>query len=178
MDDKDCHHDWFKKRNYIHFDNPLSLKNAIKLVTNPEIITKHSFLPFIKDIIFDKKIKKKDGQIAKNDKDREVFYASHADSHIYSYYSKIISEEYERYLSENNLSDCVLAFLKKPKENSDKNKCNIDFAFQTFQEISNLTECIVLVIDITGFFDHLDHDILKKNWIVSLRQSRVTIKIS
>ncbi|MCE0375177.1 hypothetical protein LVV98_26330, partial [Klebsiella pneumoniae] len=38
---------WFRKRGYLHFDEPVSLKKAVKYVSSPEKIIKHSFLPFL-----------------------------------------------------------------------------------------------------------------------------------
>ncbi|MCW8417623.1 reverse transcriptase/maturase family protein [Fluoribacter dumoffii] len=153
---------WFKQRNYIHFDSPLSLKNTIKLVTNPACITKHSFYPFIKDTLCEKKI---NSTLERDIKKRPVLYASHADSHIYSYYAHLLSEKYEKFLLNKDLANHVLAFRKIPKPQSEKNMCNIDFANYAFKEIVSRGNCVALVIDIKGFFDNLDHEILKKNWI-------------
>lgn len=156
---------WFKQRSYIHFDSPLSLKNAIKLVTNPSRIIQHSFYPFIKDTLSEKKIRKENSVIVNNTKERPVLYASHADSHIYSYYAHLLSEKYEKFLLNIGLSSNVLAFRKIPKPHSEKNMCNIDFAYQAFKEIMSISNCVVLVIDVKNFFDTLDHAILKENWI-------------
>ncbi|WP_412757969.1 hypothetical protein [Legionella bozemanae] len=154
---------WFKQRNYIHFDSPLSLKNTIKLVTNPACIIKHSFYPFIKDTLCEKKI---NSTLERDIKKRPVLYASHADSHIYSYYAHLLSEKYEKFLLNKDLANHVLAFRKIPKPQSEKNMCNIDFANYAFKEIVSRGNCVALVIDIKGFFDNLDHEILKKTGLI------------
>ncbi|HBZ2418046.1 TPA: hypothetical protein MG819_18095, partial [Klebsiella pneumoniae] len=49
---------WFRKRGYLHFDEPVSLKKAVKYVSSPEKIIKHSFLPFLSFEVKSFKIKK------------------------------------------------------------------------------------------------------------------------
>lgn len=46
------------------------------------------------------------------------------------------------------------------------NKCNIEFAFETFQfiEKNKNRKLSIIVSDITSFFDHLDHRILHSQW--------------
>lgn len=153
---------WFKQRSYLHFDSPLSLKNAIKLVENPNLIIQHSFYPFIKDVLCEKKI---NNTLTKNIKERPILYASHADCHIYSYYAQLLYEKYEQLLLNENLSNQVLAFRKIQKSHSKQSMCNIDFAYQAFKEIASRDSCTALVIDIKGFFDNLDHKTLKEKWI-------------
>lgn len=57
MDNED--YPWFRKRGYLHFDEPVSLKKVVKYVSSPVNITKHSFLPFLSFDIKSYKIKKR-----------------------------------------------------------------------------------------------------------------------
>jgi hypothetical protein len=43
-------------------------------------------------------------------------------------------------------------------------KSNIEFAKEIFDWISQIRECNVLTIDLSSFFDTLDHGILKEQW--------------
>lgn len=49
---------WYKPRNYLHFDSPITLQQAIKLVANPNNVVKHSFYPFLSYTLSVAKIKK------------------------------------------------------------------------------------------------------------------------
>lgn len=159
-------HPWFKPRGYLHFDTPLSKKNAEKIATDPDNVKSHPFYPFIsfsnltKKIFFDKSAEK----IKSKDKIRPISYASHADSAIYSYYSKILSDKYEKILLEYGLSKNVIAFRSLGKS-------NIDFAKKIFTEIEERKYCSAIGLDITGFFDNLDHKYLKKMWAKVINQS-------
>ncbi|MET2851012.1 reverse transcriptase domain-containing protein [Vibrio owensii] len=109
-------------------------------------------------------------------KSREIMYASHKDSLLYSYYSFLLEQHYEAFLEINGISHCVSAFRRVPIERrpndsglnlgkaGKSNKCNIDFANDAFSAIKEMNGCYVLASDISGFFDNLDHGILKKNW--------------
>ncbi len=153
---------WYRKRNYLHFDLAVSEKSAKKIVTNPSIVSQHSFYPFISYTIQSAKIFKDDhDRIEKKFKDRPISYASHVDSHIYSYYCHLLSPLYEEQLRKNGLGKSILAFRKLGKN-------NIDFALDAFNKIKSMGEkygsCTAIGLDITGFFDNLDHKILKKSW--------------
>ncbi|PSW41766.1 antiviral reverse transcriptase Drt2 [Photobacterium leiognathi] len=152
--------DWFKPRKYIHFDLPINSKKASKIVTDSEVVAKHAFYPLINyDIVINKITK---NPITKNimvlePKPRPISYPAHIDSHIYSYYSKILNYKYEKMIKENGLSDSILAFRTLGKS-------NIDFSLNAFNEIKKLGECSAVALDITKFFDTLDHETLKLKW--------------
>lgn len=149
--------EWYKPRNYLHFDLPIGRDKAKKLVSNPKHVASHSFLPFISYKISSRKIYKDNGQIKYKEKERPIAFAAHADSHIYAYYKTLLDEKYESALASQQFGDSILAFRALGKS-------NIDFAKQAFQTIKDMGECSVIGLDISGFFDNLDHKILKKNW--------------
>ncbi|MFN3239846.1 MAG: antiviral reverse transcriptase Drt2 [Pseudomonadales bacterium] len=150
---------WYKQRTYLHFDLPLSKKKARSLVTNKSKVAQHSFLPFLAYTTRSQKITKdKHGRvIQKPAKERPIAFASHADSHIYAYYCELLTPLYERKINEYALNDTVLAFRKLGKN-------NIDFAAEAFDTIRNTGSCTAIAYDISGFFDNLDHRILKESW--------------
>lgn len=152
---------WFKPRNYIHFDWPIKSSAFNKIsnyVLNPETIAKHSFYPFINYSIKTIKVRKDEhGKIIPKPKIRPISYAGHLDSQIYSYYSFLLSLIYEEKLQKTTASQSILAFRKLGKS-------NVDFANDAFTEILSLAPCTAIAIDITKFFDSLDHQTLKKAW--------------
>ncbi|CNI41032.1 Retron-type reverse transcriptase [Yersinia pseudotuberculosis] len=152
-------HPWFRTRGYLHFDKPISLKKTLRLVTDPSKVAKHSFLPFITfDVksykISQDKITKK---ITKDEKERKIAYSSHVDSHIYEYYAEILSGIYEEKLKLYGVSSNVIAFRAL-------NKSNIEFANEAFNSIKNRKECGAVALDLSKFFDTLDHSQLKDAW--------------
>lgn len=161
-------HNFFNERrkNYLHFDQSISSEIIFKYVTDPKNIEQHSFLPFMHFTMTSQKVekqyctkKKKYIVRKKKPKEREIKYASHLDSAIYAYYSLQLSSLYEELLTKNLLTECVLAFRKNPNYPS-----NIHIAKDVFNEIKQRQNCSVLCVDIKGFFDNLDHKLLKDSW--------------
>lgn len=161
-------HPWFKKRGYLHFDEPISVEHALDIVTNPHAVATHSFLPFITFTSTTYKVQKDKGTNAINKtlKERPIAYSSHVDSHIYSYYAAILDEKYEKELYTHGISKSVLAFRKL-------NKSNIEFAHEAFQEIKKRGECSAVALDLSKFFDTLDHSFLKNAWCRLLATDRL-----
>lgn len=158
---------WFLQRNYLHFDSPLSFKNATLLVKDYKRVSKHAFLPFLTFNVNTIKYKKNSntGEKERTDKIRPICYSSHIDGYIYSYYSKKLSELYEKKLTTLKIDKSILAFRKLDGKN------NIDFAKQVFDDILNKGECTAIALDFSKFFDTLDHDILKDEWCKLLKVS-------
>lgn len=158
---------------------PIDRKWVDQFVKNPKAIAVHGFYPFIHKKLSVRKFRKEilnDGSRSKlrnsSNKTREIYFANHLDSNIYSYYSELLNKHYESKLLLNGLQDCVIAYRRIPL-NSNRNKCNIDFADEVFQFIKNSSEeeIVALTFDIKSFFDNLDHKLLKKAWcnILSLK---------
>lgn len=153
-----------KTRNYLHFDKKISSEKLYDYISNSENIEKHSFYPFISYKLNERKIKNKNGNLTVNNKERLINYPSHIDSNIYAYYSKKIEEKYEIFLKSNGLHNNVLAFRKVITEiNGEKvSQCNIHFSKNVFDEITIRKDCLVICLDISKFFDNLNHAILKR----------------
>lgn len=153
--------DWFRARGYPHFDKPISLTKATALVTSPSRVAKHSFFPFISFTVISKKVMKDSSTgkaTFKPPKERQISYASHLDSLIYGYYSDKLAALYESALSESGLENEIIAFRSVNK------KSNIEFANDAFEEIRRRGNCSVIALDISKFFDTLDHSLLKAAW--------------
>lgn len=99
---------------------------------------------------------------------RPICYASHFDSLIYSYYSELLSYDYEKLLASKNLDENVLAFRKSQSRSK---VCNIEHSYKAFEDIKNSEKCVVLAFDVSSFFDILDHEILKNKWLQVVQQS-------
>jgi len=184
---------WYKPKPYPHLSRKLVKQDfgfVMGYVSNENSVAKHGFYPLIHMVKAQRKYKTvklengqvkrrhsyKEGKVTKSTKKyRDIYYATHMDSHIYSYYSnKILGKLYEKELSKTpELSNCISAYRRIPVENSDRNKCNIHFAKDVFDYIKIKGECVAMTFDITSFFDSLDHEMLKKCWCRILNENKL-----
>lgn len=174
--------DWFKDRGYLHLTNRINKADKIKVLhyaSNPAKVKKHKFSPFIlrqtsnRRYKYSEDLKRRShkatddkGNITSNAKVRPIMYATHIDSHIYSYYShKIIQPNYEKILKANKLLDeSITAYRQIESDDIVRFKYNVDFAKDVFDEIKKREDCGVLAFDIKNFFPSLNHNQLKKVW--------------
>lgn len=151
--------DIFKTRRYFHFDEPIGTAASRSLATDPQRVATWAFMPMLKCVLSVKKVKRVDGgKLETKVKDRPICYSTHKDAAIYAYYASLLCDAYEKILATRNLSSFVTAFR------SDAGKCNIHFAKDAFDWIRAKGDCVALAFDIKGFFDNLDHQILKRQW--------------
>ena len=171
--------DWFQIKRYPHIGLPPNYKDCGKLISyikNPENIKNHSFYPFIHKQLTTRKYRKK---IYKNGsrsrlrhegiKVRDIYFANNVDSNIYSFYAKLLQEKYEEKLSALRIENIPTAYrsILLDENNPDgRNKCNIDFAEEIFEFIRNNSNKRLtgIAVDVTSFFDNLDHTLIKKAW--------------
>lgn len=173
--------EWYKLKRYPHIGFPLTIKDykwVKEYVEDETCIKKHSFLPLIHKCIIQRKFRADVSTLVYNPsgkrkrfigkpKIRNIYYASHIDSIIFSYYNYLLSDEYEKFIDNKSFKDSIVAYRKIPIFiGSEKNKCNIDFAKSTFEFINDKNDkpLSVIVADVTSFFDNLDHKILKQQW--------------
>lgn len=151
-------------KNYPHFDAPLSLRETERLVTSAHMVASNTFYPFF--LYTDEWQPYRLLPNGKPDKkSRKIRYASRRDAYIFSYYRSILTELYEQRLLSMGISDCPIAYRKLSNHRKSSGKCNIDFAKDAFDHITDLGDCIAIALDISKFFESLDHAIIKKLWI-------------
>lgn len=144
-------HDWFKARGYRHFDAPVGPSYAVK-VDNSKFVAKHSWLPLIHYVKRVKRYKEKDGKTVY--KDRNIMFASHRDACILAKYAFDLSRVLDEHYDKAGLGGHVIAYRKL-------GRANYDFSANAYRFAQEHEPCVVLCFDITGFFDNLDHSILK-----------------
>lgn len=148
-------------KTYLHFDRHIPKDQLVKYVSDPANIVKHRFFPLIR---FHEKWVKFRKQGVKKRKIRPLRYAARKDAAIFAYYRVLLSEYYERELDRRGIRDIPIAYRKIPKSNNAGNKCNIDFAKDAYDKIRNLGNVDVTIVDISSYFEHLDHDKIKEKW--------------
>lgn len=163
-----------RKRNYLHFDRKISfvkVKGILfeKLRYGQNIVSR-SFYPFISVKIKTPRYKYNSdlNKRVLTTKDRNIFFAAHFDSLIYSLYSTILTYHYERYISKKDFSNSIIAYRSLKK-------CNIDFAKEVFDFVKHKGNCVVLAFDISKFFDNLDHKILLGKWLKIIKKNELPL---
>jgi len=85
----------------------------------------------------------------------------------------VLAEAYEAELARLGLSDCVLAYRRIPTKSGDGGKCNIHFAQDAILKVRDLGDCCVLALDISSYFESLDHAKLLALWCRMLGVNRL-----
>ncbi|PES83462.1 reverse transcriptase [Bacillus anthracis] len=156
----------YHTKNYKHFDNKVSIKNAVDRVTNPCWVKRHGFYPFIH---FSMEIHKYNNEMKGKEKpepkERKIYYASHIDSFIYKYYGDLLNDMYNKLAIKRGIDSVATAYRKK----SD-GKCNIHFAKEVIDYIKSNNQVFIYVADFKSFFDELDHKFLKKQLQIVLEK--------
>jgi hypothetical protein len=158
-------------KEYPHFDTPIPKEEAEEYATDKSRVAEHSFYPFIlyrqRWTRFARKGEK--GRV----KERPIRYAARRDAYIFSYYRYILSRQYEAELSRLGLGASVLAYRRIRIADGEGGKCNIHFAHDAIRKIIQLGNCCVVALDISGYFESLDHAQLKSLWCRMLGVNRL-----
>ncbi len=151
----------FKPKGYPHFDAFLSEVDARALAADASRVAAHTFYPFLR---YHQRWTKFTAKGVKGEaKERPIRFAGRADSYIYSYYRHLLSVPFENELKARGLDRNVLAYRRVVGDDG-KGQCNIHFALETVQAIRTMGNCCVIALDISSFFETLDHAVLKQKW--------------
>ncbi len=163
----------YLKKGYTHFDHKFwfpDRQGELKQILNDGLKVFHkvhgrletyAFSPFIKVLIKTPRYKYQatEGEFALETKIRPICYAAHLDSLIFGFYAFALNEKYQQYITKIGIDEAVLAY----RTDLD-GKCNIQFSKEVFDEVKRRGNCTAIALDIKGYFDHIDHKILKEKW--------------
>ncbi|WP_425403440.1 antiviral reverse transcriptase Drt2 [Hwanghaeella sp.] len=140
-----------KERQYKHFDLPLSDENREITIDFSEQTEPHRFLPLLgfTDTVR-KFVRNSQGIRVPKEKERPIRFAGHADAAYLQAYAEHLNRFYEQALTRDGTTGSVLAYRKG-------GGTNIHHAKSLFDEIKRRGDCTVITMDISGFFDCLDH---------------------
>lgn len=148
-------------KSYFHFDRRVPKSKLEQYAQDDTSVAIHPFYPLI---LFNDTWTKFRKNNIKSIKKRPLRYAARKDAAIFAYHRFSLSKYYEAELLRRRISDIPVAYRKIKRADGKGNKCNIDFAADVFDFIKEVGDCDVTVVDISGFFESLDHTILKNNW--------------
>lgn len=156
-----------KIKNYPHFDAPLSIQNATSLALDPVRVAQNAFYPFLRyDESWQPFRSTNENNLEKpKKKTRPISYCARRDAYIFMRYRDILAQSYEIKLREYGIEDVPIAYRKIPKSKTKTSgKCNIDFAKDVFDEVKSKKNVVVIALDITKYFDNLDHAQIERIW--------------
>lgn len=159
------------QKQYPHFDAPLSRQMLSGIANDPAQVAANAFFPFLQ---FKKSWIPFRADGYRDPKERLIRFASRRDSVIFSRYRSLLSDLYEDCLKSAGLDESVIAYRQIPvNQDSWRGKCNIHFAKEAFESIQELENCCAVVMDISKYFENIDHDRLKQCWAGLLSEPRL-----
>ncbi len=148
-------------KTYLHFDGKVSKAELELLANNQDAVTAHAFMPLIRYKERWMKFRKDGRKVLKT---RPIRYCSRRDAAIFAKYRASFSIHYEKYLVRKGIENIPTAYRKIAKI-AGGNKSNIEFARDVFDVCRELGNCDVTVVDISSFFEKIDHSILRENLV-------------
>ena len=147
---------WQEPRRYRHFDVPISPAFAQKLV-KPASVMRHAFSPLLHYSKLERRYKKCPITGVRNisEKQRPIKYASHRDACILAYYTDKLNTRLDAHYAATNISDSVIAYRAL-------GRANYNFSAEALTFAQRRAPVTILAFDVTGFFDTLDHALLKR----------------
>lgn len=150
-------------KNYIHFDRRIGSKKLKKICNDPTLVAKHAFYPLLR---FSQEWVRFRGNSAERiKKKRPIRYAARLDAAIFAKYRSELSDLYEKEIINRGLERIPTAYRKIPKDTGKGNKSNIELARDAFDFIRSVGDCFVTVVDISSYFEKIDHSKLKEAWV-------------
>jgi len=157
-----------KMKQYPQFDAPFSSRGAYEFLEgiykDSVEVSSHRFLPFVLRYKKSKKFTEKN--LATNKryrwKIRSLVETAHKDTLIYKLYSAMLNRKYEEKLDELNLTQLPTAYRQGIGSS------NISAAKEVFDIVVAQDDAWIIKGDFKGFFDNINHKILKKQLIVVL----------
>ena len=142
-----------KERRYRHFDLPQTdLEQVFDFSREDE---PHRFLPLLGFTDVSRRyVRNALGEREVKVKGRPIRFAGHGDASYLQTYAGHLNGFYEHALAKDGTSPSVLAYRRG-------GGTNIHHAKSLFDEILSRGDCTVFAMDISGFFDCLDHNLLR-----------------
>jgi len=148
-------------KRYPHFDNYLRPEEALATATDPARVASNPFFPFLRYVKKWRPYRPSE----RPPKERPIRYASRRDAYIFARYRHVLAQRYEVELQRLGIQDCPIAYRKIPVSGpAGPGKCNIDFAKDAFDSILAMGICCVVALDISSYFENLDHARLRALW--------------
>lgn len=142
--------DWYRKRNYIHFDRRVGVAGALRASRDSRAGKNGPSFPLLRVTLTIPRYDATQGKTTA--KERPILYAGHRDAHIMSFWAWRVSRVYSRLMGREPLLDAaVLAYRALGKG-------NVDLACETFNAVDRLGSAAVFCFDVESFFESIHHN--------------------
>lgn len=158
-----------KERRYRHFDLPLPEALRAQTIDFRHESGPRRFYPMLGFTEVTRRVKRNaNGTLErKKPKERPIRFSGHADAAYLEGYAAYLSPVYESALATDGTAGAVLAYRRG-------GGTNIHHAKALFDEIRARRDCSVFAMDISGFFDCLDHELLRDEVAELITAKRLT----
>jgi RNA-directed DNA polymerase len=158
---------WYVRKYFPHFDRPLEFEVAKRLVEDENWVSKHAFWPFLGFEDRKRRFRTVDGERIADTKSRPIKYCSHVDGYVFAYYANQLQAAFERYIGGKDFATSVIGYRRGIGT-------NIDMARAAFAEVARRRRAAAICLDISSFFDNIDHRLLKRNIELVLGVARLS----
>lgn len=181
-----------RQKRYQHLDAPLRRDEILDILGDPGRVAANPFLPFLrfeqawqplrstgtgkarKKGFTPSRKRKRRAKPRPERKARTIRYAARRDALIFGFYRHMLSVRYEETLARHGIPHCAIAYRRIPNfEGSSRNKSSVDFAADAVRAIRALSNCCAIALDISGFFNNIDHERLLRCWCALLGVERL-----
>ncbi|MBS0253208.1 MAG: hypothetical protein JSR78_19280 [Proteobacteria bacterium] len=158
---------WYVRKYFPHFDQPLDFDAAKLKVEDQVWVASRSFWPFLGFEDRKRRFRTIEGKNIADTKSRPIKYCSHVDGYVFAYYAHSLQAAYEKHISGKSFSASVIGYRRGIGS-------NIDMARAAFSEISRRRKAVAICLDISSFFDNIEHLRLKNNIALVLGSARLS----
>lgn len=136
----------------------------------PENVARHSFYPFIRIDAKENRFRHPKNRVKgsrhreREIKRRPIDYASHGDALVYSWYANLISDAYESELAIRGIGTNVIAYRAIKTVDGFTAMSTAHFAQDAFTFMRDHAPCAVIALDVSKFYEEIDHDLLRQKW--------------
>jgi hypothetical protein len=147
---------WYVRKYFPHFDQPLEFDVAKRKVEDEAWVASRPFWPFLGFEDRKRRFRTIDGERVADTKSRPIKYCSHVDGYVFAYYANQLQAAFERYIAGKGFAASIIGYRRGIGT-------NIDMARAAFAEVAKRRRAAAICLDISSFFDNIDHRLLKNN---------------
>jgi len=147
---------WYVRKYFPHFDQPLEFDAAKRRVEDEAWVASRSYWPFLGFEDRKRRFRTINGERVADTKSRPIKYCSHVDGYVFAYLANKLQAAYEEHIARKPFAVSVIGYRRGIGT-------NIDMARAAFAEVARRRRAAAICLDISSFFDNIDHRLLKEN---------------
>lgn len=158
---------WYVRKYFPHFDQPLEFEAAKRKVEDEAWVASRPYWPFLGFEDRKRRFRTIEGKRIVDTKSRPIKYCSHVDGYVFAYYANRLQAAYEEHIAPTAFAASVIGYRRGIGT-------NIHMAHAAFVEVARRRRAAVICLDISSFFDNIEHGLLKRNIELVLGAGRLS----